>query len=161
MAGGINKVLLIGNLGADPELRYTSGSQAVAELRLATGRRWQAKDGTQRDETEWHRVVVWGEQAEHCAKYLAKGRQVYVEGRLQTRKWQDKLGADRYTTEVVAQVVQFLGGREGGAATEATSSGRPSSGAPPAQNYNPDNRFVPPQHSEQDWQAEDEDPIPF
>jgi single-strand DNA-binding protein len=147
MAGGLNKVLLIGNLGADPELRHTSAGQAVAELRVATGRKWKAADGTQRDETEWHRVVVWGEQAEHCAKYLAKGRQVYVEGRLQTRKWQDKQGAERWTTEVVAQVVQFLGGREGGAG-EATSSGRQSSAAPPAE-----------QHHEQDWQAEDD--IPF
>lgn len=147
MAGGVNKVLLIGNLGVDPELRYTSAGQAVAELRVATGRKWTAKDGTQRDETEWHRVVVWGEQAEHCAKYLAKGRQVYVEGRLQTRKWQDKDGRDRYTTEVVAQVVQFLGGREGGAG-EPASSGRPSSAAPPVE-----------QHREQDWQAEDD--IPF
>jgi single-strand DNA-binding protein len=150
MAGGINKVLLIGNLGADPELRHTSAGQAVAELRVATGRKWQAKDGTQRDETEWHRVVVWGEQAEHCAKYLAKGRQVYVEGRLQTRKWQDKEGRDRYTTEVVAQVVQFLGGRELGAG-EGASSGRASSAAPPAE-----------QRGEQGWQAEDDDdPIPF
>lgn len=111
---GINKVILIGNLGADPELRYTPGGQAVADLRLATSRRWQGKDGSPQEETQWHRVVVWGKQAEQCKEFLAKGRQVFIEGRLQTRSWEDRDGNKRYTTEVVAQQVQFLGGRGGG-----------------------------------------------
>ncbi len=109
----INKVILIGNLGADPELRYTSGGQAVADLRLATSRKWTAKDGTSKEETEWHRVVVWGKQAESCKEYLSKGRQIYVEGRLQTRQWEDRDGNKRYTTEVVAENVKFLGGGRG------------------------------------------------
>ena len=111
---GINKVILIGNLGADPELRYTSGGQAVTELRLATTRSWTGKDGKRQEDTQWHRVVVWGKQAEHCKEYLSKGRQCYVEGRLQTRQWEDRDGNKRYTTEVVAETVQFLGGGKGG-----------------------------------------------
>lgn len=113
---GINKVILIGNLGADPELRYTGSGTPVADLRLATSRRWQGRDGTMQEDTQWHRIVVWGKQAEHCKEYLSKGRQVYVEGRLQTRSWEDRDGNKRYTTEVVAQTVQFLsgGGRGGG-----------------------------------------------
>ena len=110
MAGGVNKVILIGNLGADPELRYTSGGSAVADLRLATSRKYTTKDGTAKEDTQWHRIVVWGKQAEHCKEYLSKGRQVYVEGRLQTRQWEDRDGNKRYTTEVVAERVQFLGG---------------------------------------------------
>jgi single-strand DNA-binding protein len=119
----INKVILIGNLGADPELRYTSGGSAVADLRLATSRKWTAKDGTSKEETEWHRVVVWGKQAETCKEYLSKGRQVYVEGRLQTRQWEDRDGNKRYTTEVVAENVKFLGG--GGGGRGATGAGEP------------------------------------
>lgn len=111
----VNKVILIGNLGADPELRYTAGGQAVADLRLATSRRWTGKDGSQQEDTQWHRVVVWGKVAEQCKEYLAKGRQAYVEGRLQTRSWEDRDGNKRYTTEVVAQQVLFLGGRGGAA----------------------------------------------
>lgn len=114
MAGGVNKVILIGNLGADPELRYTSGNQAVTELRLATSRKWRDKNNEWQEDTQWHRVVVWGKQAEQCKEYLSKGRQVFVEGRLQTRQWEDRDGNKRYTTEVVAQAVQFLGGRGGG-----------------------------------------------
>jgi single-strand DNA-binding protein len=114
---GINKVILIGNLGADPELRYTTGGQAVAELRLATTRRWTAKDGSTQEDTQWHRVVVWGKTAENCKQYLSKGRQCYVEGRLQTRQWEDRDGNKRYTTEVVAMDVQFLGGGRGGGAS--------------------------------------------
>lgn len=111
---GVNKVILIGNLGADPELRYTSGNQAVTELRIATSRKWRDKNNEMQEDTQWHRVVVWGKQAEQCKEYLAKGRQVFVEGRLQTRQWDDRDGNKRYTTEVVAQTVQFLGGRAGG-----------------------------------------------
>ena len=111
---GINKVILVGNLGRDPELRYTPGGQAVANFTLATSESFTNKDGKREDRTEWHRVVVWGKTAEHCTNYLAKGRQVYIEGRLQTREWEDKDGQKRRTTEVVAQTVQFLGKREGG-----------------------------------------------
>jgi single-strand DNA-binding protein len=114
----VNKVILVGNLGKDPEVRYTSGGQAVANLRIATSRSWTDKQSGQRkEETEWHDVEVWGKQAEQCGEYLAKGRQVYVEGRLKTDKWQDKQsGQERSKVKVVADTVRFLGGRGGGAA---------------------------------------------
>jgi single-strand DNA-binding protein len=107
----VNKVIIIGNLGQDPEVRYTGSGQAVATLSIATTERWKGQDGTQQEKTEWHRVVVWGKQAELAKEYLAKGRQVYIEGRLQTRDWQDKDGNKRYTTETVCQRMQFLGSR--------------------------------------------------
>jgi single-strand DNA-binding protein len=107
----LNKVMLIGRLGKDPELRYTAGGAAVANFTVATNERWIDKDKTAQERTEWHRVVVWGSQAENCQKYLAKGRQVFLEGRIQTRQWDDKDGNKRYTTEIVAQNVTFLGGR--------------------------------------------------
>src|SRR5262245_38588742 len=109
----VNKVILIGNLGADPELRYTNTGSAVANLRIATNEQWTDKNGERQERTEWHQIVVWGKQAENCGKYLRKGRSVYVEGRLQTRQWEDQSGNKRYTTEVVAQIIQFLGGRGG------------------------------------------------
>jgi len=105
----VNKVILIGRLGQDPELRYTPSGQAACDLSLATNESW-TKDGQKQERTEWHRVVVWGKSAEACKQYLSKGSQAYVEGRLQTRKWQDKEGRDRYTTEIVASEVKFLGG---------------------------------------------------
>lgn len=111
---GINKAIIIGNLGADPELRYTQSGQAVGNFRIATNEKWKDKDGDMQERTEWHRIVVWGKTAENCEKYLAKGRQVYVEGRLQTNEWEDKDGNKRYTTEIVAQTVQFLSGGDGG-----------------------------------------------
>jgi single-strand DNA-binding protein len=104
----INKVILIGNLGADPEMRYTPSGTAVATLSLATSRRWKDRDGNQQDETEWHRVIVWAQSAEFCGNYLSKGSKIYVEGRLQTRKWQDQSGNDKYTTEIIANTVQNL-----------------------------------------------------
>ena len=112
----VNKVILVGNLGKDPEVRYTSGGQAVANLRIATSRSWTDKQSGQRkEETEWHDVEVWGKQAEQCGEYLAKGRQVYVEGRLKTDKWQDKQsGQERSKVKVVADTVRFLGGRGAG-----------------------------------------------
>jgi single-strand DNA-binding protein len=112
----VNKVILVGNLGKDPEVRYTSGGQAVANLRIATSRSWTDKQSGQRkEETEWHDVEVWGKQAEQCGEYLAKGRQVYVEGRLKTDKWQDKQsGQERSKVKVVADAVRFLGGRGAG-----------------------------------------------
>jgi single-strand DNA-binding protein len=115
MAGGINKVILIGNLGKDPEVRFTPGGQAVANFNIATSESWTDKNSGQKQErTEWHRIVVWGKLAELCGEYLKKGRQCYVEGRLQTREWTDKEGQKKYTTEVVANTVQFLGGGGGG-----------------------------------------------
>jgi single-strand DNA-binding protein len=128
----VNKVILVGNLGKDPEVRYTSGGQAVASLRIATSRSWTDKaSGQRKEETEWHDVEVWGKQAEQCGEYLAKGRQVYVEGRLKTDKWQDKQsGQDRYRVKVVADTVRFLGGGGGG-----QRGARPSNdemGGPPA-----------------------------
>jgi single-strand DNA-binding protein len=119
----VNKVILIGNLGRDPELRFTRDGQGVANFTLATNERWRDKEGQNQERTEWHRIVVWGKQAENCAQYLQKGRSCYVEGRLQTREWEDKEGNKRQTTEVVAQNVTFLGGRGEGAGSGRSSSG--------------------------------------
>lgn len=119
----LNKVMIIGNLGKDPELRYTQSGSAVANLNIATNEAWTDKNNEKQERTEWHRVVVWGRQAETCEKYLEKGRQVYVEGRLQTREWQDKEGVTKYTTEIVAQNVQFLSGGGGGGFSGGGSSG--------------------------------------
>jgi len=123
----VNKVILVGNLGRDPELRYIPSGQAVANFSLATSDRWRDKEGNNQERTEWHRIVVWGKSAENCAQYLQKGRSVYVEGRLQTQEWEDKEGVKRKTTEVVAQTVQFLGGR-GGAGGGAGGGAEPGSG---------------------------------
>jgi single-strand DNA-binding protein len=108
---GVNKVILLGNLGANPEMRFTQGGQAVANLRLATTERWTDKSGQKQEATEWHRVVVWGKQAEIVGQYLTKGRQIFVEGAIRTRQWQDKEGQKRYSTEIVARNIQMLGGR--------------------------------------------------
>src|SRR5439155_666257 len=113
---GVNKVILVGNLGANPEMRFTQAGQAVANLRLATTERWTDKSGQKQEVTEWHRIVVWGKQAEVVGQYCTKGRQIYVEGRIRTRQWQDQQGQKRYTTEVVATNVQLLGSRDGAAA---------------------------------------------
>src|SRR3989338_1172089 len=122
----LNKVLLIGNLGADPEVRVTGTGQSVATIRLATTDRWVDKSGQKTERTEWHRVIAWGKQAELCKEYLSKGRQIYVEGRIQTREWNDKEGNKRYTTEVVAQRIQFLGSPAGKQArTESGTSDAP------------------------------------
>ena len=127
----VNKVILIGNLGRDPELRYTQTGQAVANFTLATSDRWNDRDGNAQERTEWHRIVVWAKQAENCAQYLSKGRSVYVEGRIQTREWEDKEGNKRQTTEIVAQNVRFLGGpRGGGSGGDAPGGGGPASGGP-------------------------------
>jgi single-strand DNA-binding protein len=111
--GSVNKVILVGNLGADPDLKYTPSNRPVCNLSVATNEVWKNKDGEKQERVEWHRVNVWGDQAENCHKFLAKGRMVYLEGKLQTRKWQDKEGKDRYTTEIVADRVVFLGGGDG------------------------------------------------
>ena len=113
MARGVNKVTLIGNLGNDPEVRYGASGNAVANISLATTESWRDKDsGEQQEKTEWHRVVFFGKLAEIVGEYLKKGRQVYVEGRLQTNKWQDKEGNDRYTTQIVANEMQMLGSKD-------------------------------------------------
>lgn len=117
MAGGVNKVILIGNLGSDPELRNIPSGTAVCEFRLATNESWTDKSGQKQERTEWHRIVAWGKLGELCNRYLSKGRQAYVEGRLRTRSWEDKDGNKRWTTEIIANDVQFLSGggqREGG-----------------------------------------------
>ncbi len=106
---GINKVLIIGRLGQDPELKTVGSGQQVARFSIATSENWTDRDGKKQERTEWHRIVVWGKLADLCGKYLAKGRQVYVEGRLQTRSWEDNQGQKKFTTEVVANTVQFLG----------------------------------------------------
>lgn len=113
----INKVILVGNLGRDPEMRYSADGAAICNISIATTSRWKDKaSGEQREETEWHRVVFYNRLAEIAGKYLKKGSSVYIEGRLKTRKWQDKeTGADRYATDVVADQMQMLGGRDGGA----------------------------------------------
>ena len=111
---GLNKVMLIGNLGRDPELRYTQNGQAVANFTLATNESWNNKSGEREERTEWHRIVVWGKQAEVARDYLAKGRQLFVEGRIQTREWEDKEGQKRFTTEVIASNFVMLGRRDGG-----------------------------------------------
>jgi single-strand DNA-binding protein len=114
MARGINKVILVGNLGQDPETRYMPSGKAVTNLRLATSDSWKDKQtGEQREQTEWHSIVMYDRLAEIAAEYLRKGSQIYVEGRLKTRKWQDKEGRDRYTTEIVANEMQMLGSRAG------------------------------------------------
>lgn len=118
----VNKVHILGRLGANPELRYTASQVPVCTLSLATNEYWTDKEGNRQESTEWHRVVVWSKQAENCAKYLAKGREVYVEGRLQTRSWDDPNGQKRYSTEIVAQTVQFIGG---GASTGGRDMGDP------------------------------------
>jgi single-strand DNA-binding protein len=128
----INKVLLLGHLGADPELRYTQGQTAVCNLRIATNDRRRTAEGEWVEQTEWHRVVTFGKTAENCGQYLKKGRQVFVEGRIRTNKWQDQEGKDRYTTEILAQSVQFIGGRDSGMAVEKVNTSDMDSRGPSA-----------------------------
>ncbi len=115
MARGINKVILVGNLGNDPEVRYANNGSAIANISVATTESWKDRNtGEQQERTEWHRVVMFNRLGEIAGEYLKKGSQVYIEGKLQTRKWQDQSGQDRYTTEIVANEMQMLGGRSGG-----------------------------------------------
>ena len=173
MAGNLNKVMLIGRLGRDPEVRYTKEGTAVANLRLATSEQWTDKAGEKQEKTEWHTVVLWGRQAEIAEQYLQKGRLVFVEGRLETRKWQDQAGADRYTTEIRGQILQMLdrgeaGGdrgerpdradrpdraeREGGGEQRPPAPRAPRPAGKPAPTSSPADDFGPPP---------DEDDIPF
>ena len=152
MAGGINKVILVGNLGQDPEIRYTADGRPIANFSIATSETWKDKNsGEKREKTEWHRVVVFGKLAEICGEYLSKGRQVYIEGKLQTRKWQGQDGQDRYTTEVVIDgfngTMQMLGTREGGGGPRPAAGG---GGNQQDQGY-----------PQQPYQNDKEDDIPF
>jgi len=127
----VNKVILLGNLGRDPETRYTTGGDAVTNLNIATSEQWKDKSGEKQERTEWHRVVLFGRQAEIAAEYLKKGRSVYIEGRLQTRKYTDKDGVEKYSTEIVADRMQLIGGaRDGGGGGDADFGGGAGGGAP-------------------------------
>ncbi len=137
MARGINKVILVGNLGADPDTRYMPSGSAVTNIRIATSESWKDREtGEQQERTEWHNVAFFGRLAEIAGEYLRKGSQVYVEGRLRTRKWQDRDGNDRWTTEVIANEMQMLGGRGGGsgggAPPQRDQRSQSSGGAAPA-----------------------------
>jgi single-strand DNA-binding protein len=156
MAGGINKVILVGNLGQDPEIRYTADGRPIANFSIATSESWKDKNsGEKREKTEWHRVVVFGKLAEICGEYLSKGRQVYIEGKLQTRKWQGQDGQDRYTTEIVIDsfngTMQMLGTREGGG-----GGPRPAAGGGGGGGYQQDQSYP-----QQPYQNDKEDDIPF
>ncbi len=133
---GVNKVILVGHLGRDPELRYTQSGQPVANFTLATSESYSKRDGEREERTEWHRIVAWGRLAEICAEYLSKGRQVYIEGRIQTREWEDREGEKRRTTEIVAREMQMLG-RRGETNTSYDDSQAPaestSAASPPAE----------------------------
>ncbi|GAF75958.1 unnamed protein product [marine sediment metagenome] len=128
----VNKAILVGRLGQDPEKLVTGTGKTVTKLNVATNERWKDGSGQNQERTEWHRVVVWGPQAESCAQYLEKGRQVYIEGRIQTRQWEDKEGNKRYTTEIVAQRVQFLGSQSGASnrGSDSASSGTDTNQTP-------------------------------
>ncbi len=166
MARGINKVILVGNLGADPETRYMPSGKAVTNIRIATSESWKDKQsGDQQERTEWHAVVLYDKLGEISAEYLRKGSQVYIEGALRTRKWQDKEGKDRYTTEIIAREMQMLGGRGGGGGGGMSSGGgggggmsgggesrSPRNNAPPAED-----RSAPPMGDEGGF----DDDIPF
>lgn len=140
---GVNKVILIGNLGRDPELRYLQSGQAVANFSLATTEVFFNREKERKERTEWHRIEVWGKAAENCAQYLSKGRTVYVEGRLQTREWEDKEGQKRRTTEIVANTVQFLGGPRGAGDAGASRGGSSGGGEDPGSSPPPSDDEIP------------------
>jgi single-strand DNA-binding protein len=159
MAEGLNKVLLIGNLGADPELSYTQSSQAVLKLRLATNESFVNKAGERQERTEWHRVVVWGKRAEALSKFLAKGRQLYVEGRLQTRSWEDKDGQKRFATDIVATDIILLGGGTG--AGRGAPGPSPAGGGTRERGGRPDEPAGTPLDAEPEPPFVNEDEVPF
>ena len=139
---GVNKAILIGNLGRDPEVRTTTSGQRVANFTLATSRQWTGQDGQRQEKTEWHSIVVWGKLAEICEKYLVKGKQVYIEGRIETRSWQDKEGQTKYKTEIICDQMTMLGragdnrnGGDGGSAPGSMDSPRGST--PRDENFEP------------------------
>ena len=136
MARGVNKVILVGNLGADPETRSMPSGMTVTNIRIATSESWKDKaSGAQQERTEWHSIALFGRLGEIAAEYLRKGSQVFVEGKLRTRKWQDKQGNDRFTTEIIADNMQMLGGRAGGGSGGASGGERGGSSAPPRDDY--------------------------
>ncbi len=139
----VNKAILVGNLGRDPEVRFTPSGRAVAKFSIATTERWNDQDGNRQERTEWHNIVVWGKQAETCGQYLSKGRQVYIEGSIRSRQYDDKDGNKRYITEIIARDVRFLGGGGGGQRPAA----EPGFSAPPGEDAGP--------------AAAEEDDIPF
>lgn len=141
---GVNKAILVGNLGRDPELRYTQGGQAVVNFSIATSENWTDKSGERQERTEWHRIVAWGKTGELCAQYLSKGRTVYIEGRIQTREWEDKEGQKRTTTEINAQNVTFIGGGGGGGGGSRGSGGSGSGGGGDFGGPGPDGGSGPP-----------------
>ncbi len=149
---GVNKVILIGNLGRDPEMRYTQNNTPVANFTVATSDQWTDRNGEKQERTEWHRVVAWGRLAEICGQYLQKGKQVYIEGRLQTREWQDQNGQKRYTTEIVAREMQMLG-RPGDAPAQMAAS----NGSPAVQDEGPAADAFPPAPAA----TPDDDDLPF
>jgi single-strand DNA-binding protein len=154
MARGINKVILVGNLGADPETRYMPSGGAVTNMRIATSESWKDKQtGEQKDRTEWHNIAMFGRLAEIAAEYLRKGSQVYVEGKLRTRKWQDKDGNDRWTTEVIADEMQMLGGRGGAGGAGGGGGGGSSRGS--------DDSYGPGPSSQSGPDSDFDDEIPF
>jgi single-strand DNA-binding protein len=146
---GVNKVIVVGNLGSDPEVKFTASGQAVARFSIATSENWTDKNGQKQERTEWHRIVAWGKLGEICGKHLAKGRQAYVEGKLQTNQWTDKEGQKRYTTEVIASTVQFLGSPRDGA----------SRGGGPNAEFGEDAQSAPNMGAEPSFDADEE--IPF
>jgi len=151
MARGINKVIIVGNLGGDPETRYMPSGSAVTNITVATNESWKdKKTGEQKDRTEWHKVAMFNRLAEVAAEYLRKGSQVYIEGKLRTRKWQDKSGQDRWTTEIIADEMQMLGGRGGG-------GGGGGGSAPMSSDQNSSPPSAPPQPDPGDF----DDDIPF
>jgi single-strand DNA-binding protein len=152
MPRGLNKVMLIGNLGKDPEMRYTPSNMAVTTFSVAVSRSWRTPEGENREETEWFRIVAWQKLAETCNEYLRKGMRVYIEGRLQTRKWTDKENQERYSTEVIANEMVMLSGREDGGGGNGGGGGGSRSAAP-ARNGGGSNDY--------DELAMDEEDIPF
>jgi single-strand DNA-binding protein len=158
MARGINKVIIVGNLGGDPETRYMPSGSAVTNLTVATNESWKDKaTGEQKDRTEWHKVAMFNRLAEVAAEYLRKGSQVYIEGKLRTRKWQDKSGQDRWTTEIVADEMQMLGGRSGGGGGGGAGAGGGGGSAPMSSPSESGPSSAPPQPGPDDF----DDDIPF
>ncbi len=143
----VNKVILIGNLGRDPETRYMPDGGAITNISVATTEQWKDKNGEKQEKTEWHRVAFFGKLAEIAGEYLKKGSQVYVEGRLQTRKWQDKDGQDKYTTEIIAEEMQMLGGREGMGSAPSGDEGEAPRRAAPAPRPAPTRQAAAPKSS--------------
>lgn len=163
MARGVNKVILIGNLGGDPEVRYTPNGAAVANVSLATNESWTDRSGERQERTEWHRLVLWSKLAEIAGQYLRKGSKVFVEGRLQTRSWDDQSGQKRYTTEVVVNDMQMLDGRgEGGGPGGPPPPGGPSDGGATGGDFQPTGEAGGPQGGAGGPQSPaDDDDLPF